>query len=111
MSLNYSSAGSAWNHSTIANQLSCIAFCEIIDDPSVKCQVKGEPIALTLTRQLTALLPHNYISDTVEPLFYDHPQNSIGVVIHEGLDYFITLGVRSLANARVELDSFKCGKY
>ena len=41
VSLNYSPTGTAWNHSLISNQLSCLAFCEIIDDPSVKCQVKG----------------------------------------------------------------------
>ncbi|KAK2156304.1 hypothetical protein NP493_1983g00030 [Ridgeia piscesae] len=40
VSLNYSPTGTAWNHSLISNQLSCLAFCEIIDDPSVKCQVK-----------------------------------------------------------------------
>ena len=35
--------GSGWHNSIIGSKLSCIAVCEIIDDPAgVKCQEKGE---------------------------------------------------------------------
>lgn len=42
VSMIYSPSGQAWNHSEIGNKLSCVAVCEMIDDPSVKCQSKSE---------------------------------------------------------------------
>ena len=41
VSMIYSPSGQAWDHSDIGNKLSCVAVCEMIDDPSVKCQNKG----------------------------------------------------------------------
>ena len=40
VSMIYSPSGQAWNHSELGNKLSCVAVCEMIDDPSVKCQNK-----------------------------------------------------------------------
>lgn len=40
VSLQYSPVGLSWQMSNVGNQLSCIAVCEIIDDPSVKCQMQ-----------------------------------------------------------------------
>ena len=42
VSMIYSPSGQAWDHSDIGNKLSCVAVCEMIDDPSVKCQNKGK---------------------------------------------------------------------
>ena len=40
VSLMYSQAAEACKHSLIGSKLSCVAMCEMIDDPSVKCQIK-----------------------------------------------------------------------
>lgn len=40
VSMIYSPNGAGWDHSEVGNQLSCIAVCEMIDDPAVKCQDK-----------------------------------------------------------------------
>ena len=42
VSMPYAPTGTGWDQSLIGHMLSCIAVCEIIDDPSVKCQVKGQ---------------------------------------------------------------------
>jgi len=39
--LHYSPNGTGWDHSVVGKQLSCVAVCEIIDDPSVKCKTHG----------------------------------------------------------------------
>ena len=39
--LHYSPFGAGWENSRIGHQISCVALCEIIDDPSVKCKVHG----------------------------------------------------------------------
>ncbi|XP_048732286.1 protein mono-ADP-ribosyltransferase PARP16-like [Ostrea edulis] len=40
VSLHYSPMGRSWERSSLGDKLSCVAVCEMIDDPSVKCQVK-----------------------------------------------------------------------
>uniref|UniRef100_A0A8B8DSH8 Poly [ADP-ribose] polymerase n=1 Tax=Crassostrea virginica TaxID=6565 RepID=A0A8B8DSH8_CRAVI len=40
VSLHYSPMGRSWERSGLGDKLSCVAVCEMIDDPSVKCQVK-----------------------------------------------------------------------
>ncbi|OWF54131.1 mono [ADP-ribose] polymerase PARP16-like [Mizuhopecten yessoensis] len=40
--LLYSPMGLGWEKSCIGHKLSCVAVCEIIDDASVKCQVKED---------------------------------------------------------------------
>ncbi|WAR01015.1 PAR16-like protein, partial [Mya arenaria] len=40
VSLIYSPQGGGWDHSELGNSLSCVAVCEMIDAPSVKCQDK-----------------------------------------------------------------------
>lgn len=45
--LMYSQAGEGWKHSQLGTKLSCVAVCQMIDDPSVKCQIKeGELVCL-----------------------------------------------------------------
>lgn len=41
VSLPYSPTGHGWGKSVVGTQLSCIAVCELVDHPDVKCQVKG----------------------------------------------------------------------
>ncbi|XP_067122160.1 protein mono-ADP-ribosyltransferase PARP16-like [Centruroides vittatus] len=41
VSLIYSPMGNSWRHSIFGSQLSCVALCEIIDHPDVKCKGKG----------------------------------------------------------------------
>lgn len=40
LALLYSPHGLGWQRSTLGSILSCVAVCEIIDHPDVKCQVK-----------------------------------------------------------------------
>ncbi|RUS76477.1 hypothetical protein EGW08_015761 [Elysia chlorotica] len=40
VSLLYSQAGEAWSKSCLGAKLACVAVCEMIDEPSVKCQIK-----------------------------------------------------------------------
>lgn len=40
--MNYSSFGSGWKNSTIGEKLSCVAVCEILDHPDVKCTIKSK---------------------------------------------------------------------
>lgn len=41
VSLLYSPTGEGWKSSSLGGKLSCVCVCEMIDDPSVKCQVKN----------------------------------------------------------------------
>ena len=41
VSLPYSSMGNGWGRSVVGSDLSCVALCEVIDHPDVKCQDKG----------------------------------------------------------------------
>ncbi|XP_039629484.1 protein mono-ADP-ribosyltransferase PARP16 [Polypterus senegalus] len=40
LALLYSPHGNGWQHSILGPLLSCVAVCEIIDHPDVKCQIK-----------------------------------------------------------------------
>lgn len=40
LALLYSPHGHGWTHSFLGNVLSCVAVCEMIDHPDVKCQIK-----------------------------------------------------------------------
>ncbi|XP_007904058.1 protein mono-ADP-ribosyltransferase PARP16 [Callorhinchus milii] len=42
LALLYSPHGNGWHQSLLGPLLSCVAVCEIIDHPDVKCQVKGK---------------------------------------------------------------------
>ncbi|ESN98639.1 hypothetical protein HELRODRAFT_67096 [Helobdella robusta] len=42
VSLDYSPYGHGWPSSCMGSRLSCVAVCEIIDDPSVKCKTQTE---------------------------------------------------------------------
>ena len=42
ISLQYSPHGRGWEYSMLGDRLSCVAVCEMIDNPEwVKCQTKG----------------------------------------------------------------------
>lgn len=64
LALLYSPHGLGWQRSTLGSILSCVAVCEIIDHPDVKCQVKkkGEPVAVTTTNSLVLIQHHLYFS-------------------------------------------------
>lgn len=51
LALLYSPHGLGWQRSALGSILSCVAVCEIIDHPDVKCQVKkkGETTAIIIT--------------------------------------------------------------
>ena len=51
LALLYSPHGLGWQRSALGSILSCVAVCEIIDHPDVKCQVKkkGESVAIITT--------------------------------------------------------------
>lgn len=38
----YSHFGQGWKHSAIGNKLSCVAVCEVLDHPDVKCTLKSK---------------------------------------------------------------------
>lgn len=38
----YTKNGTVWKHSLIGEQISCVALCELIDHPGVKCQVEND---------------------------------------------------------------------
>lgn len=40
LALIYSPHGHGWQHSLLGPILSCVAVCEVIDHPDVKCQTK-----------------------------------------------------------------------
>lgn len=40
MAILYSPHGNGWRESVLGPLISCVALCEIIDHPDVKCQVK-----------------------------------------------------------------------
>lgn len=42
VSLLYSPGGLGWDHSLLGKMISCVALCEMIDDPAVKCQAKTD---------------------------------------------------------------------
>ncbi|KAL5004979.1 hypothetical protein ScPMuIL_018435 [Solemya velum] len=54
VSLHYSPTGLGWEHSTLGHKLSCVTVCEMIDDPAVKCQVKGTDSKLSKSRAKAA---------------------------------------------------------
>lgn len=45
MALLYSPQSSGWQESLLGPLLSCVALCEVIDHPDVKCQVKKKGAA------------------------------------------------------------------
>jgi len=42
MSLPYSAAGYGWGGSILGCHLSCVALCELVDHPDLKCQAPGK---------------------------------------------------------------------
>lgn len=48
MALLYSPHSSGWRESLLGPLLSCVALCEVIDHPDVKCQVKKKGVCEAL---------------------------------------------------------------
>lgn len=46
VSLPYSSMGYSWGRSVVGSDLSCVALCEVVDHPDVKCQDSGKARSL-----------------------------------------------------------------
>lgn len=66
VSLHYSPSGFGWAKSQLGSQLSCVAVCEIIDDPSVKCQLKeGDHVA----KKSRALVPNSMAGEVPEKYY------------------------------------------
>lgn len=42
VTMPYTKSGMVWSHSQIGEQISCVALCELIDHPGVKCQVEND---------------------------------------------------------------------
>lgn len=57
MALLYSPHCSSWQESLLGSLLSCVALCEVIDHPDVKCQVKkkGGKLAIGVQLQMTSV--------------------------------------------------------
>ena len=49
VSLLYSQGAEVGQNSHLGSKLSCVAVCQMIDDPSVKCQVKEGQLLLSDT--------------------------------------------------------------
>ncbi|GAB1603768.1 protein mono-ADP-ribosyltransferase PARP16-like [Argonauta hians] len=65
VSLHYSPAGQGWSKSWLGSRLSCVAVCEIIDDPSVKCQPKGD----SDVKRSRTLLPNSMAGEVPEKYY------------------------------------------
>ncbi|GLG99731.1 Poly [ADP-ribose] polymerase [Gryllus bimaculatus] len=64
VSLPYSPMGYGWGRSLLGDQMSCVALCEMIDHPDVKCQSEGNNVNVEVVHASGALL-----DDTWEPPF------------------------------------------
>ncbi|GFO14688.1 poly [ADP-ribose] polymerase [Plakobranchus ocellatus] len=64
VSLLYSQAGETWSKSCLGAKLACVAVCEMIDEPSVKCQVKEGSTSVQKQRaqasSITDAVPEKY---------------------------------------------------
>ncbi|CAL1527714.1 unnamed protein product [Lymnaea stagnalis] len=64
VSLIYSPTGEGWRNSCLGVKLSCVAVCQMIDDPSVKCQIKEGSAAQQKQRaqasRVTDAVPEKY---------------------------------------------------
>lgn len=56
MAFLYSPHGNGWCDSVLGPVLSCIALCEIIDHPDVKCQVKKKGNVSHIRNQVPSLI-------------------------------------------------------
>ncbi|GFR59034.1 poly [ADP-ribose] polymerase [Elysia marginata] len=64
VSLLYSQTGEAWSKSCLGAKLACVAVCEMIDEPSVKCQIKEGSASVQKQRaqasRMTDAVPEKY---------------------------------------------------
>ncbi|XP_072038267.1 protein mono-ADP-ribosyltransferase PARP16-like [Amphiura filiformis] len=62
VSMPYSPIGKAWDHSLMGGKLSCVAVCELIDHPDVKCstKAKGESTGSQAPDSLGGDVPEKY---------------------------------------------------
>lgn len=71
MAFIYSPHGNGWCDSVLGPVLSCIALCEIIDHPDVKCQVKKKGNVPQLKNKVPSVIQliRNYICNENSVLF------------------------------------------
>lgn len=62
MAVLYSPHSSGWRESLLGPQLSCVAMCEVIDHPDVKCQVKKKGVCVNRVKILQHRFSNRFVS-------------------------------------------------
>ncbi|KAH7935296.1 protein mono-ADP-ribosyltransferase PARP16 [Rhipicephalus sanguineus] len=62
VSATFSPAGYGWQHSLVSPELSCVAMCEVIDHPDVKCQdrARSKPSRAYARDSMAGMVPERY---------------------------------------------------
>lgn len=62
VSATFSPAGYGWQHSMVSPELSCVAMCEVIDHPDVKCQdrARSRPSRAYARDSMAGMVPERY---------------------------------------------------
>ncbi|KAL1431555.1 hypothetical protein MTO96_014072 [Rhipicephalus appendiculatus] len=62
VSATFSPAGYGWQHSLVSPELSCVAMCEVIDHPDVKCQdrARSKPSRAFARDSMAGMVPERY---------------------------------------------------
>lgn len=62
VSATFSPVGYGWQHSSIGSELSCVAMCEVVDHPDVKCQdrARNRPSRAYADDTLAGKVPEKY---------------------------------------------------
>lgn len=62
VSATFSPAGYGWQHSLVSPEFSCVAMCEVVDHPDVKCQdrAKNRPSRAYAKDSLAGKMPEKY---------------------------------------------------
>ncbi|KAL3194908.1 hypothetical protein MRX96_045820 [Rhipicephalus microplus] len=62
VSATFSPAGYGWQHSIVSPELSCVAMCEVIDHPDVKCQdrARSKPSRAFARDSMAGMVPERY---------------------------------------------------
>ncbi|PVD37809.1 hypothetical protein C0Q70_00411 [Pomacea canaliculata] len=66
VSLMYSPGGQGWSESQLGPNLGCVAVCQLIDDPSVKCTVKEDDMTEPSTSKNRARASESQAGDVPE---------------------------------------------
>ncbi len=61
VTMPYTTSGETWNHSILGEQLSCVAMCEVMDHPLVKCKLeKSSPSRARAKDSMGGDVPDKY---------------------------------------------------